>query len=62
MVAVIELAALAAIAAYLTNAALRKERLRGTAFLPLGLFLTPAIWVGWPGERWYTNWLGGWPG
>lgn len=62
VVAVIELAALAAIAAYLANAALRKERLRGTAFLPFGLFLAPAIWVGWLGESWYTNWLGGWPG
>lgn len=62
VVAVIELAALAAIAAYLANAALRKERLRRTAFLPFGLFLAPAIWVGWLGERWYTNWLGSWPG
>jgi leader peptidase (prepilin peptidase)/N-methyltransferase len=62
VVAVIELAALAAIAAYLANAALRRERLRGTAFLPFGLFLAPAIWVGWLGETWYTNWLGGWPG
>ncbi|UGX96531.1 MULTISPECIES: prepilin peptidase [Bradyrhizobium] len=62
VVAVIELAALAAIAAYLANAALRKERLRRTAFLPFGLFLAPAIWVGWLGESWYTNWLGSWPG
>lgn len=62
VVAVIELAALAAIAAYLANAALRRERVRGTAFLPFGLFLAPAIWVGWLGESWYTSWLGGWPG
>lgn len=62
VVAVIELAALAAIAAYLANAALRRERLRGTAFLPFGLFLAPAIWVGWLGESWYMSWLGGWPG
>lgn len=62
MVAVIELAALAAIAAYLANAALRRQRVRGTAFLPFGLFLAPAIWIGWLGETWYTNWLGGWPG
>jgi hypothetical protein len=41
--AVIELAALLAIGAYATNAALRRERLRGTAFLPFGLFLA----VGW---------------
>lgn len=59
MVAVIELAALAAIAAYLANAALRRQRVRGTAFLPFGLFLAPAIWIGWLGETWYTNWLGG---
>jgi leader peptidase (prepilin peptidase)/N-methyltransferase len=62
MVAVIELAALAAIAAYLANAALRRQRVRGTAFLPFGLFLAPAIWIGWLGETWYVNWLGGWPG
>lgn len=62
VVAVIELAALAAIAAYLANAALRRQRVRGTAFLPFGLFLAPAIWIGWLGETWYTNWLGGWPG
>jgi leader peptidase (prepilin peptidase)/N-methyltransferase len=62
VVAVIELAALAAIAAYLANAALRRKRVRGTAFLPFGLFLAPAIWIGWLGETWYTNWLGGWPG
>ncbi|MET4036873.1 MULTISPECIES: prepilin peptidase [unclassified Bradyrhizobium] len=60
--AVIELAALLAIGAYATNAALRRGRLRGTAFLPFGLFLAPAIWVGWLGETWYANWLGGWPG
>jgi leader peptidase (prepilin peptidase)/N-methyltransferase len=62
VVAVIELAALAAIAAYLANAALRRQRVRGTAFLPFGLFLAPAIWIGWLGETWYVNWLGGWPG
>jgi len=36
--------------------------LRATAFLPFGLFLAPAIWIGWLGETWYANWLGGWPG
>ncbi|MBR0953408.1 prepilin peptidase [Bradyrhizobium canariense] len=60
--AVIELAALLAIGAYVANAALRRERLRATAFLPFGLFLAPAIWIGWLGENWYTRWLGGWPG
>jgi leader peptidase (prepilin peptidase)/N-methyltransferase len=61
--AVIELAALAAIAAYLVNAALRRERLRATALLPFGLFLAPTIWLGWLGETWYANWFAsGWPG
>ena len=62
VVAVIELAALLAIGAYAANAALRRKPLRATAFLPFGLFLAPAIWIGWLGETWYTNWLGGWPG
>ncbi|KJC50756.1 A24 family peptidase [Bradyrhizobium sp. LTSP857] len=60
--AVIELAALLAIGAYVVNAALQRKPLRGTAFLPFGLFLAPTIWIGWLGETWYVNWLGGWPG
>lgn len=60
--AVIELAALLAIGAYVANAAVQKKSLRGTAFLPFGLFLAPSIWIGWLGETWYLNWLGGWPG
>lgn len=60
VVAVIELAALLGIGAYVANAALRRRPLRATAFLPFGLFLAPAIWIGWLGETWYTNWLG-WP-
>jgi leader peptidase (prepilin peptidase)/N-methyltransferase len=43
----IELAALSALGAYLLNAAIRKRPLRGTAFLPFGTFLAPAIWIGW---------------
>jgi leader peptidase (prepilin peptidase)/N-methyltransferase len=62
VVAVIELAALLAIGAYAANAALRRKPLRATAYLPFGLFLAPAIWIGWLGETWYANWLGGWPG
>ncbi|MDA9479915.1 potassium transporter TrkH [Bradyrhizobium sp. CCBAU 65884] len=62
VVAVIELAALLAIGTYVVGAALRRKPLRATAFLPFGLFLAPAIWIGWLGETWYTNWLGGWPG
>lgn len=60
VVAVIELAALLAIGAYAANAALRRKPLRGTAALPFGLFLAPAIWIGWLGETWYMNWLGSW--
>lgn len=45
--AVIELAALSAIGAYVLRGALRKRPLRATAFLPFGLFLAPAIWIGW---------------
>lgn len=62
VVAVIELAALLAIGAYVANAARQWKPLRATAFLPFGLFLAPAIWIGWLGETWYTNGLGGWPG
>lgn len=58
VVAVVELAALAGIGAYVANATLRKQKLRGTAFLPFGSFLAPAIWLGWLGEAW----LGTWPG
>lgn len=60
--AVIELAALLAIGAYVANAVLQRKPLRRTAFLPFGLFLAPSIWTGWLGETWYLNWLGGWPG
>jgi leader peptidase (prepilin peptidase)/N-methyltransferase len=45
--AVIELAALSALGAYAVNGYLRKRPLRATAFLPFGLFLAPAIWIGW---------------
>jgi leader peptidase (prepilin peptidase) / N-methyltransferase len=45
--AVIELAALSALAGYFINSRLRKRPLKATAFLPFGLFLAPAIWLGW---------------
>jgi leader peptidase (prepilin peptidase)/N-methyltransferase len=45
--AVIELAALSALGAYLINAYFRKRPLKATEFLPFGLFLAPAIWIGW---------------
>jgi leader peptidase (prepilin peptidase) / N-methyltransferase len=45
--AMIELAALSALGAYVTRGYLRKRPLKATAFLPFGLFLAPAIWFGW---------------
>jgi leader peptidase (prepilin peptidase)/N-methyltransferase len=45
--AVIELATLTALAAYFINARFRKRPLKATEFLPFGLFLAPAIWIGW---------------
>ena len=48
--AAIELAALAAIGAYLLNAAIKRRPLKSTAFLPFGTFLAPAIWLGWLAE------------
>ncbi len=60
VVVVIELAALSAIGVYAANAAWRRRPLKGTAFLPFGLFLAPSIWIGWLGETWYSRWLGPW--
>jgi leader peptidase (prepilin peptidase)/N-methyltransferase len=45
--AVIELATLSALGAYLVNGYFRKRTLKATAFLPFGSFLAPAIWIGW---------------
>jgi leader peptidase (prepilin peptidase)/N-methyltransferase len=45
--AVIELAALVALGAYVVNGYLNKRPLKATAFLPFGLFLAPSIWIGW---------------
>jgi leader peptidase (prepilin peptidase)/N-methyltransferase len=45
--AVIELATLSALGAYLVTAVLRKRPLKAAAFLPFGTFLAPAIWIGW---------------
>jgi leader peptidase (prepilin peptidase)/N-methyltransferase len=45
--AVIELATLSALGAYAVNGYFRKRPLKATAFLPFGLFLAPAIWIGW---------------
>ena len=48
--AVIELAALSALGAYALNAYWRRRPMKATAFLPFGLFLAPAIWLGWLAE------------
>jgi leader peptidase (prepilin peptidase)/N-methyltransferase len=45
--AMIELATLSALGAYLINGYFRKRPLKATEFLPFGLFLAPAIWLGW---------------
>jgi leader peptidase (prepilin peptidase)/N-methyltransferase len=45
--AVIELATLSALGAYFVNGYFRKRPLKATEFLPFGLFLAPAIWIGW---------------
>ena len=45
--AVIELAALSALGAYFVSGYLRNRPPRATALLPFGLFLAPAIWIGW---------------
>ena len=50
MFAAIELAALSALGAYAVNAWLRRRPWKATAFLPFGLFLAPAIWLGWLAE------------
>jgi leader peptidase (prepilin peptidase)/N-methyltransferase len=48
--AVVEAATVAALAAYVANGALRRRPLRSAAFPPFGLFLAPAIWLGWLAE------------
>lgn len=48
--AVLEVATVTAIAAYLIYALVHRRKLRGTAFLPFGSFLAPAIWLGWLAE------------
>jgi len=59
LTAVVELAALAALGAYLLTAARRGRPLKGTAFLPFGAFLAPGIWLGWLAEALLDGLLGG---
>ena len=48
--AVVELATLSALGAYFLAGAIRKRPFKATAMLPFGLFLAPAIWLGWLAE------------
>lgn len=51
----IEMATLAALAAYAIAGLIRRRSMQRTALLPFGLFLAPAIWIGWLAEsmlRW----------
>jgi leader peptidase (prepilin peptidase)/N-methyltransferase len=47
ILAVIELATLSALCAYFVSGYRAKRPPKATAFLPFGLFLAPAIWIGW---------------
>jgi leader peptidase (prepilin peptidase)/N-methyltransferase len=43
----VEIAVLAALSTYMLRQYLNKRPLRATSALPFGLYLAPAIWVGW---------------
>jgi leader peptidase (prepilin peptidase)/N-methyltransferase len=47
VVLVVEAAALSAILVYVSSSLFGQRRLRATAKMPFGLFLAPAIWLGW---------------
>jgi leader peptidase (prepilin peptidase) / N-methyltransferase len=48
--AVVELATLAALGAYFVAGAFHRRPLKATAMMPFGVFLAPAIWLGWLAE------------
>ena len=54
--AVVELATLAALGAYFLSGAIRKRPFKATAILPFGVFLAPAIWLGWLAEALLNRW------
>jgi leader peptidase (prepilin peptidase) / N-methyltransferase len=54
IVAVIEVAALAALAAYGVWRLWLRRPIAATTPLPFGLFLAPAIWLGWLAEAWHV--------
>lgn len=51
----IDMAALAALAAVGLRQAWTGRMLKATGRLPFGLFLAPAIFIGWLGERWLAS-------
>jgi len=59
----VELAVLAALGVHLARLAVRKRPLRAAGALPFGLYLAPAIWVGWLVQTmmmwWWWRWW--WP-
>jgi leader peptidase (prepilin peptidase) / N-methyltransferase len=48
----IEIAALGALALYVLGHAIGRRRIQATTRLPFGLFLAPAIWLGWLFQIW----------
>lgn len=55
----IEIAALAALAAYAASATTGKRKLNAAARMPFGLFFAPAIWLAWlTGVVLFTSWYG----
>jgi len=53
--AVVELATLSALGAYVLRGIIQRRPLRTSAMLPFGLFLAPAIWIGWLIESWLNS-------
>jgi leader peptidase (prepilin peptidase) / N-methyltransferase len=54
----VDIAAATALAAYVTRQLVLGRSIRPTGRLPFGLFLAPAIWIGWFLDRWLMAPLG----
>jgi leader peptidase (prepilin peptidase)/N-methyltransferase len=54
----VDIAAAAALAAYVTRQLVLGRSIRPTGRMPFGLFLAPAIWIGWLLDRWLMAPLG----
>jgi leader peptidase (prepilin peptidase) / N-methyltransferase len=52
----IDIAATAALAVYMTRQLASGRSIRPTGRIPFGLFLAPAIWIGWLLDRWLMDW------